>query len=104
TLDPIARKSLQQWITSIEREKSYVFKKERINRELNEAAQDQRRIKELLTAVPREDELYKRYLDKLSTLENEIDALRKALNEVNSQFDALRGTADKMPPQPSEGR
>jgi chaperonin cofactor prefoldin len=104
TLDPIARKSLQQWITSIEREKSYVFKKERINRELNEAAQDQRRIKELLTAVPREDELYKRYLDKLSTLENEIDALRKSLNEVNSQFDALRGTADKMPPQPSEGR
>jgi hypothetical protein len=93
-LDPVAQKTLQQWVTTIEQERSHVTQKERISRELHQTTQEQNRIKDLLTAVAREDELHKRYLDKLNKLEDEIDALRASLKEAQDRFDALRGIAD----------
>ena len=93
-LDPVAQKTLQQWVTTIEQERSYVSQKERISRELHQTTQEQNRIKDLLTKVSREDELHKRYLDKLNKLEDEIDVLQVSLKEAQHQFDALRGIAE----------
>ena len=58
------------------------------------AAIEQRRIKELMSALNREDELHSRYLKKLATLESEIESsserlitIRKALDESKARLD-----------------
>jgi hypothetical protein len=104
TLEPMARKLLQQWAAAIEQERVYVIRRERINRELHQANQEQNRIKELLSALTREDELHQRYLTKLSNLENEIDSLREALKELQSQYEAVQDAANKVSALPSDGR
>jgi 2-succinyl-5-enolpyruvyl-6-hydroxy-3-cyclohexene-1-carboxylate synthase len=100
----MARKLLQQWAAAIEQERVYVIRRERINRELHQANQEQNRIKELLSALTREDELHQRYLTKLSNLENEIDSLREALKELQSQYEAVQDAANKVSALPSDGR
>jgi hypothetical protein len=104
TLDPVAKKTLHQWVATIEHERSYVTQKERISRELHQTTQEQNRIKELLTAVSREEELHKPYLDKLNQLEDQVDALRASLKEAQDQFDAWRGITGQVPTLPSVGR
>ncbi len=103
-LDPAARKALHEWVATIEHERSYVTQKERITRDLHQTTQEQNRIKDLLTAVAREDELHKRYLDKLNKLEDEIDALRASLKEAQDQFDSLREVEGQVPASSSVGR
>jgi hypothetical protein len=103
-LDPMAKKTLLQWATTIEHERSYVTQKERITCELQQTTQEQNRIKDLLTAVAREDELHKRYLEKLNKLEDEIDALQASLKVAQEQLDALRRVAGQVPTSSSVGR
>lgn len=77
-----ARLELEKFVTTIQQETSFAREMEKLNQEIVQLTQDQNRIKGLISAVVRGDELHSRYIDKLNHLEDEIERVRHAVEEL----------------------
>jgi hypothetical protein len=77
-----ARLELEKFVTTIQQEASFAREMEKLNQELAQLTQDQNRIKGLLSALARGDDLHSRYIDKLNHLEDEIERIRHAVEEL----------------------
>ena len=66
----------------------------RLNQLKETAGGEQRRIKDLMSSLNREDELHARYLKKLATLESEIESASNNLASVRKEMDGLMNPLD----------
>jgi hypothetical protein len=97
TLDPgmsaIVRETLENRIKKLAEYESFQASETEFAQANEKAAAEQHRIKSLMAALNRQDELHARFLKKLQTLEDEIDetslklsAIRKKIQEAKSRL------------------
>ena len=67
----------------------------KLTQSTEKAASEQYRIKTLMVALNREDELQKRYLKKLSDLENEIESASEKLLTVRKKLEDARSRLNR---------
>ncbi len=96
-MPPEIRRRLEGRVKKLEEHDVLKASETKLSSSKESAAIEQRRIKELMIALNREDELHTRYLKKLATLESEIESaterllsVRKALEESKTRLDQDR--------------
>ncbi len=86
-MSQLVRERLEKRIAKLIEQESLQDTETKLTKTRERAAAEQHRIKTLMEALNRQDELHARYLKKLFTLENEIESTSKELITVRKKLE-----------------